>query len=127
MPPFVVKKVPLPAVALLLNNILSALMPKPEEPQQNSVWSRNCSMMPTPLKVSVKPELAVIVKLLAPGAKVIPSTIVFAELETVRRIRESKCRRVCRPVRHGRGRPVRRGIPVARAGIKVPCRATGTY
>jgi hypothetical protein len=39
--------------------------------------------MPTPLRVRVKPELAVIVKLLAPGAKVIPSTIVFAELETV--------------------------------------------
>ena len=34
------------------------------------------------LKVSVKPELAVIVKLFAPVAKVIPSTVVFAETET---------------------------------------------
>ena len=39
-------------------------------------------VMPTPLIVSPKKGATVIVKLLAPGAKVIPSTIVFAEIET---------------------------------------------
>ena len=81
MPPFVVKKVLLPAVALLLNNILSALMPKPEGAATKFSVVPESFVMPTPVRVSVKPEPAVIVKLLAPGAKVIPSTIVFAEIE----------------------------------------------
>jgi hypothetical protein len=82
VPPFVVKKVPLPAVALLLNNILSALMPKPEGAATKFCVVPELFVMPVPLSVSEKLGLAVIVKLLAPGEKVIPSTIVFAEMET---------------------------------------------
>ena len=81
-PPFVIKKVPLPAVALFLKNNLIALA-APEGAATKFCVVPESFEMPTPLRVSVKPELAVIVKLLAPGAKVIPSTIVFSELETV--------------------------------------------
>src|SRR5437868_6847325 len=77
-----IKKVPLPAVALFLKNNLIALG------ATEGAATKFCVVpelfeMPTPLRVSVKPEPTVIVKLLAPGAKVIPSTIVFSELETV--------------------------------------------
>jgi len=40
-------------------------------------------------------------------------------------VRESECRRVRRSVRHGRGPPVRLGIPIARAGVTLPCYAAG--
>jgi len=81
VPPVVIKKVPIPAVALFLNNNLVALAATEEAATKFCVIPESFEM-PTPLRVSVKPDLAVMVKLLAPGAKVIPSTIVFAELET---------------------------------------------
>jgi hypothetical protein len=72
-----VKKVPLPAVALFLNNNLIAL--------SEGAATKFCVVpelfaIPVPLMVSVL-WLAVIVKELAPGAKVMPSTVVFAERE----------------------------------------------
>ena len=45
------------------------------------MWFPELFVIPTPLMVSAKKGLAVIVKLLAPGSKVIPSTVVFAEIE----------------------------------------------
>ena len=80
-PPFMVKKVPLPAVALFLKNNLIALADPPEGAATKFCIVPESFVMPTPLRVSVKPGLAVIVKLLAPGAKVMPSTVVFAEIE----------------------------------------------
>ena len=57
-------------------------MPKPEGAATKFSVVPELLMIPVALKVSFKPELMVIVKLLAPGAKVIPSTVVFAETET---------------------------------------------
>jgi hypothetical protein len=76
-----VKKVPLPAVALFLKNNLIALA-APEGAATKFCVVPELLVMPVPLSVSEKLGLAVIVKLLAPGEKVIPSTIVFAEMET---------------------------------------------
>src|SRR5205814_8119284 len=47
------------------------------------------------------------------------------KIENGRCVRESECRRVRRSVRHGRGPPVRLGIPIARAGVTLPCYAAG--
>ena len=47
------------------------------------------------------------------------------KIENGRSVRESECRRVRRSVRHGRGPPVRLGIPIARAGVTLPCYAAG--
>ena len=79
MPLLLVKMVEVPAVALLLKTICWGKL-------KLRVATKFCVVpelfvMPTPLMVSAKKGLAVIVKLLAPGAKVIPSTIVFAEIE----------------------------------------------
>jgi hypothetical protein len=57
-------------------------MPKPEGAATKFCVVPELLMIPVALKVSFKPEVAVIVKLFAPGAKVIPSTVVFAETET---------------------------------------------
>jgi len=57
-------------------------MPKPEGAATKFSVVPELLMIPVALKVSFKPEVAVIVKLFAPGAKVIPSTTVFAEIET---------------------------------------------
>ena len=78
-PPFAVNDVPLPAVALFVNVSLNTL-PIPGAAIKFCV-TPELFVMPTPLMLSAKSELAVIVKLLAPGAKVIPSTVVFAEIE----------------------------------------------
>ena len=80
MPLLLVKMVEVPAVALLVKTICSGKL-------KLRVATKFCVVpelfvMPTPLMVSAKKGLAVIVKLLAPGAKVIPSTIVFAVTET---------------------------------------------
>ena len=56
-----VKKVPLPAVALFLNNNLIALAGPPEGAATKFCVVPELFMMPAPLMVSVKPELAVIV------------------------------------------------------------------
>jgi len=79
-PPFMVKKVPLPAVALFLKNNLIALA-APEGAATKFCVVPELFVMPVPLSVSEKLGLAVIVKLLAPGEKVMPSTVVFAEIE----------------------------------------------
>ena len=76
-PPFMVKKVPLPAVALFLNNNPN-VTPKGAATKFSVV--PELFVIPVPLMVSV-PWLAVTVKELAPGAKVMPSTVVFAEIE----------------------------------------------
>ena len=49
-----------------------------------------------------------------------PLSSVFAEIEMA-----VVFERASRSVRHGRGPPVRRRIPVAGAGIKIPCRTAG--
>ena len=77
-----VKKVPLPAVALFLKNNLIALA-APEGAATKFCVVPELFVMPVPLSVSEKLGLAVIVKELAPGAKVMPSTVVFAEIEMV--------------------------------------------
>jgi len=79
MPLLLVKMVDVPAVALLVKTICWGKL-------KLRVATKFCVVpelfvMPTPLIVSAKKGLAVIVKLLAPGAKVIPSTVVFAEIE----------------------------------------------
>src|SRR5207248_1723115 len=79
MPLLLVKMVEVPAVALLVKTICWGKL-------KLRVATKFCVVpelfvMPAPLMVSAKKGLAVIVKLLAPGAKVIPSTIVFAEIE----------------------------------------------
>jgi len=74
-----VKMVEVPAVALLVKTICWGKL-------KLRVATKFCVVpellvMPTPLIVSAKKGLAVIVKLLAPEAKVIPSTSVFADIE----------------------------------------------
>ena len=78
-PPFMIKKVPLPAVALFLKNNLIALGATEGAATKFCVVPE-LFVIPVPLMVSV-PWLAVTVKELAPGAKVMPSTVVFAEIE----------------------------------------------
>ena len=81
--PLLVNLVKLPAVALLLKSICA----KSDLPAGVTKFCMRPESLvtPAPLNVSIgkKLELAVIVKPLAPGAKVIPSTVVFAETEMV--------------------------------------------
>ena len=60
-PPFMVKKVPLPAVALFVNNNLIALAASAEGAATKFCVVPELLMMPAPLSVSVKSALAVIV------------------------------------------------------------------
>ena len=68
--------------------------------------------------------LAVIVKA-APGAKVIPSTVVFAEIEMAVVFERANVAVSADPLGTVAGVQFVSGIPVAGAGVKLPCRAAG--
>jgi len=84
VPPLLVKAVMLPAVALLVNTMAPRL-PVPELlTAVTKFWViPELFVMPTPLIVSVKAGAAVMVKALAPEAKLIAATCVLAVMETL--------------------------------------------
>src|SRR5438270_9262348 len=117
--PLLVNVVEVPTVALVPRTICPPLL-VPFTAVTKVCVVPELFVTPAPLKVSVKLGLEVMVKALAPGSNVSPSTSVFAEMETLVVFERPKRRRVCRAVGHGHWRPVGSGIPVARAGTQIP-------
>jgi hypothetical protein len=79
--PWLVMTVILPAIALLVKDIV------PEFPELSAAVTKFCVtpellVMPTPLMVSVSVGLAVMVKALPPELNTMPFTSVLAEIET---------------------------------------------